>query len=32
VIRVTPHQLEHNLEALLVDIAITLERRRPRAA
>lgn len=32
VIRVTPRQLERNLEALLVQIAITLERRRPRAA
>ena len=31
VIRVTPRQLEHNLHALLVQIAITLERRRPAA-
>ncbi|MGZ4183797.1 MAG: DUF559 domain-containing protein [Solirubrobacteraceae bacterium] len=32
VIRITPHQLQHNLQALLVQIAITLERRRRRAA
>jgi very-short-patch-repair endonuclease len=32
VIRVTPRQLEHNIEALLVQIAITLERRRRSAA
>ena len=31
VIRITPRQLEQNIEALLVHIAITLERRRPAA-
>jgi very-short-patch-repair endonuclease len=29
VIRITPRQLQHNHEAILVDIATTLERRRP---
>jgi very-short-patch-repair endonuclease len=32
VIRATAHQVEHSLEALLVHIALTLERRRPTAA
>jgi very-short-patch-repair endonuclease len=32
VIRVTPRQVEHNLDAVLVHIAVTLERRRQRPA